>query len=69
MDNISIFDLGCKYCLDTNGEFHCEFGPAIEHPSGKVFYYLHGRYYSLDAYCKELNLSDEDKVVMKLKYG
>lgn len=35
---------------NTKGELHCETGPAVELPNGKVEYYLHGLEYNKAAW-------------------
>ena len=39
---------GNIYHYDSNGEFHCLDGPAIERPDGSKFWYLHGQLYRED---------------------
>ena len=44
-------------------------GPAIEFADGRGFFWLNNRHLPFDEWANEVDLSDEDKVMMKLKYG
>jgi len=55
------------WCL--NGKWHREDGPAYIGANGTHVWYLNDRYYSFDDYCKELRLTDEEIVFLKLKYN
>lgn len=60
---------GDKYWY-LNGERHRTDGPAIERANADNFWYLNGRFYTLDDWLTANNeLSDESKVMLKLKYG
>jgi hypothetical protein len=52
-----------------HGLRHRDNGPALEYASGSKSWYLHGEYLSFEEWLDEVNISDEDKVMMKLKYG
>ena len=53
-----------------NGQRHRLDGPAIEHANGDKGWYKNGTwYYSFDNWLKELVVSDEDKVFLKLKWA
>jgi hypothetical protein len=52
-----------------HGLRHRDNGPAIEWPDGEKSWYLNNRYLLFDDWLDEVNISDEDKVMMKLKYG
>ena len=49
--------------------WHNEFGPAVVHANGRVMWWLNNKSYIFDEYCKELNLTDEDNLVLILIYG
>jgi|TARA_R110000850_G_scaffold274483_1_gene412009 hypothetical protein len=62
----------------SNGnKFWCQFGnthrtdgPAIEHADGNVEFRLRGKYYTFDEWLEaNTEISDEEKVMMKLRYG
>jgi hypothetical protein len=52
-----------------HGLRHRANGPAIEYACGYKEWYLNNRYLLFDDWLDEVNISDEDKVMMKLKYG
>jgi hypothetical protein len=60
---------GSKYwCL--NDKFHREDGPAIERADGSKEWHVNDKYYdSFDNWLKAVNISDEQKVFLKLKWG
>jgi hypothetical protein len=68
-DPAMIFTNGSKFwCID--GEIHRTDGPAAEFSNGKVAWYLNGDNLSFDEWLdKNTALTDEEKVMMKLKYG
>ena len=51
--------------------WHREDGPAFIDAAkyGSTSYYLHDKFYLFEEYCKKLNLSSEDSLALKLKYG
>jgi hypothetical protein len=55
----------------VNGNIQREDGPAVEYDSGEVDWWLNGKYYyELNDWLKDNHtLTDEEKVMMKLKYG
>jgi hypothetical protein len=92
MDNPHITSNGDKRWYDSNGYFHRDNGPAIEHTDGSKqwyqhgnrhrddgpavqyshgtkYWYLYGKYLSFNEWLDEVDISDEDKVMMKLQYG
>ena len=48
--------------------FHREDGPAIIYCTGYVCWYYYGKYYSFEDWCKETKKTDEEIVMLKLKY-
>jgi hypothetical protein len=53
-----------------HGEFHREDGPAIEDANGVNSWYLHGKYLKFDEWLEEnTEISDDEKVMLKLQYG
>jgi hypothetical protein len=52
-----------------NDKLHRTDGPAVIYPYGKVSWWLHYRSYGFEEWLEALNISDETKVMMKLKYG
>jgi hypothetical protein len=52
------------------GELHSINGPTIEWADGVYGWYLRGRYYELDDWLiANTEISDEGKVMLKLRYG
>jgi hypothetical protein len=52
-----------------HGLFHRDDGPAIIYASGRKLWYLTGSWVSFDEWLHKVEISDEKKVMMKLKYG
>jgi hypothetical protein len=53
-----------------NGNRHRTDGPAIEHPEGYRSWFLNNNHYEIDNWLYLNNiLSDEEKVMYKLKFG
>jgi hypothetical protein len=48
---------------------HRDDGPAVEWSDGDKEWCLNGKYLSFEEWLDEVDISDEDKVMMKLKYG
>jgi hypothetical protein len=48
---------------------HRDDGPAVEYANGRKFWYLNNKHLTFDEWLYEVDISDEDKVMMKLKYG
>lgn len=52
------------------GTFHRENGPAITDKNGNCLWFLDGKVYTFDEWLKKNEiLSDEDKTLLKLKWG
>jgi hypothetical protein len=52
-----------------HGNRHRDDGPAYESVNGATLWCQHGKWLSFDEWLDEVDISDEDKVMMKLKYG
>jgi hypothetical protein len=52
-----------------HGMWHRADGPAIEYADGRKSWYLHDIRLSFDKWLDKVDISDEDRVMMKLKYG
>lgn len=53
-----------------DGDLHCINGPAVEWADGVYGWYLNGRYYEFNHWLiVNTELSEEDKVMLKLQYG
>jgi hypothetical protein len=53
-----------------NGEVHRTDGPAIVYPDGRGSFWLHGYWMLFDKWLDQNNeLTDEEKVMLKLQYG
>jgi hypothetical protein len=61
-------DSGKSWYINNN--LHRTDGPAVEWPTGALWWYLNGEKYKFDQWL-ELNteLTDSEKVMMKLQYG
>jgi hypothetical protein len=68
MGNPEINKHGIKFWYQ-HGQLHRDDGPAIEWPDGEKSWYINNQYLSFDDWLNQLNMSDEDKVMMKLQYG
>jgi hypothetical protein len=52
------------------GDLHSIDGPTIEWADGGSDWYLHGTYYELDDWLiANTEISEEDKIMLKLQYG
>jgi hypothetical protein len=51
------------------GVRHRDDGPAVEYASGGKFWCQHGKWLPFAQWLEEVDISDENKVMMKLKYG
>jgi hypothetical protein len=52
-----------------SGSLHREDGPAIIHPDGRVCWIYEGNMLSFDKWCTRVDVSDEEKMWLILKYG
>ena len=52
-----------------NGKCHREDGPAVMRTGGILVWYLNGTEYTFRDHCKELKLTDEEIILLKLKYN
>jgi hypothetical protein len=53
-----------------HGDYHRTNGPAIVWADGTASWYLHGSHYTFDGWLiANTEISDEEKVMMKLQYG
>jgi hypothetical protein len=52
-----------------HGKVHRTDGPAVEYANGENYWYLNDKRLSFDEWLHTVNMSDEDKVMMKLQYG
>ena len=50
-----------------NGKKHREDGPAVIFANGRKEWWLNNKEYSFDSWLKELDVSDDDKLFLKLK--
>ena len=51
-----------------NGEIHREDGPAVERANGKKFWYFDGKQYLFEDWLGQLQISNEEKVMLCLKW-
>jgi hypothetical protein len=52
-----------------HGKRHRDDGPAIIYANGDKYWYQHDHALSFDEWLDEVDMSNEDKVMMKLHYG
>jgi len=55
------------YWYNEDGEYHREDGPAVILPND-IYWYINGYSYTFDWWCIESNKSDEDKMMLRLRY-
>ena len=61
------FTDGSKYwCI--NGKCHREDGPSIENADGLKYWFIDGKEYSFDKWLDNLQVSNEEKVLLCLKW-
>lgn len=59
-----------KQYRNESNQLHRIDGPAVIHSKGGVGYYLKGRLFQdFNEWCAEAEICDEDRVIIKLKYG
>jgi hypothetical protein len=59
-----------RHCTDgINEVLHRDDGPAIIHPDGRVCWIYEGNMLSFDKWCTRVDVSDEEKMWLILKYG
>ena len=51
-----------------NGRLHRVDGPALEYADGAKFWFINGRQYSFEDWLNKLQISDEEKVMLCLKW-
>jgi hypothetical protein len=54
--------------FDDEGEFHCDVGPAIIYPNGNYHWFVNGKRYLFNDWCKKLSKTDEEKMLLRLQY-
>jgi hypothetical protein len=52
-----------------HGKLHRDDGPAITYQNGAEFWYVNDVLLSFDVWLDKVDIPDENKVMMKLKYG
>ena len=61
---------GSRFWFTANRGLHRIDGPAIEHANGNVDWWLRDKKLSLTEYlAQNTDMTDEEKVMMKLTYG
>lgn len=63
------FDNVERWYDSSSKMIHRKDGPAVIYPNGNQFWFLNNEIYYFDNFCKKLNLSEEDIIILKLKYG
>ena len=66
----TVWRLGPEHNIDwKNGVIHRVDGPAVEYDNGKVQWRWYGRiFYSFDEWLEVAEISDEKRVILKLRY-
>jgi hypothetical protein len=60
---------GCISWYNKHGEWHREDGPAVIYNDGEVEWFINGASYNtFDEWLIKLNKSDEDKMLLRLRY-
>lgn len=62
-----IYDTGWQGWF-RHGKLHRVDGPAVIDDNGNATWWLNNSRYTFENYCKNVKLSDEDLVILKLKY-
>lgn len=52
-----------------DGIIHNENGPSVVFAMGTVHFHLDGKYKTFDEFIKETTISDEEKLIISLKYA
>jgi hypothetical protein len=66
----SITPDGSRFWYTEHRQLHRADGPAIEHADGSRSWWLYDRGMTFDRWLEQTTgLTDEEKVMMKLKYG
>jgi hypothetical protein len=68
MDNPKIDASGNKLWFQHDN-IHRDDGPAVEYANGSNEWYLHNKCLPFDEWIDKVDMSYEDKVMMKLQYG
>ena len=68
MSQMEIEKSGNKYWRDLNGYFHREDGPAIEYVDGTKECYINGKEYTFEDWLSQFQFSNEEKVLLCLKW-
>ena len=70
MKNPRISSRGDQFWLNYNGQYHREDGPAVIWANGTKTWWINSNpCYNNKSFQKAANLSDEDMLMIKLKYG
>ena len=67
-DGSYIFPDGTIRWYNDAGRSHREDGPASIYLDGKVYWYLNDKHYVFNKWCNQLNITDEQKLLLKLQY-
>jgi hypothetical protein len=57
-----------KRWFNEAGETHRDDGPAIIYDDGEVSWMLNDKIYAFGRWCVAANISDEDKMMLRLQY-
>jgi hypothetical protein len=68
-DGSYLDNTGVIQWFNESGDFHNVTGPACIDTDGNAYWRIHGRSFSFDEWCIELNKSDEEKMLLRLQYG
>ena len=59
----------CTDGINGTGVSHRDDGPAIIHPDGRVCWIYEGNMLSFDKWCTRVGVSDEQMMLLRLRYG
>jgi hypothetical protein len=54
---------------NSRGQYHRVDGPAVIYPDGRSSWFYHGNPCSFNEYCVKSNITDEEKMLLRLQYG
>jgi hypothetical protein len=68
-DGSYITSNGARVWYNEEGFYHREDGPACFYTDGSIDWAYNGSRYTFNEWCVAANISDEDKMMLRLQYG
>jgi hypothetical protein len=59
---------GISTWYNHDGQRHNSTGPAVIWNNGNTYWFLNGERYTFNEWCSELNITDEQKLLLRLQY-